>query len=188
MQTVITAVGPDNRGLADPIIHYVTGEGANIAEIQMYDHDEEAVFAMLCRIEISPERFSALKDAMQQRGYKLVSKDQNPDLGVSISRVYNTYTGVISYPSYWGYYNSYWDPYYWGYPGYGYDFPYAYEVYQISEGALSIDIVDLKDANNNKKIKGLWNGLIRGEGVFNSNNVNSQIKALFDQSPYIKTN
>ena len=47
MQTIITAVGPDNRGLADPIIHYVTGQGANIAEIQMYDHDEEAVFAML---------------------------------------------------------------------------------------------------------------------------------------------
>jgi formyltetrahydrofolate deformylase len=42
MQTIITAVGPDNRGLADPIIHYVTGQGANIAEIQMYDHDEEA--------------------------------------------------------------------------------------------------------------------------------------------------
>ena len=38
---VITAVGPDNRGLADPIVHSVTGMGANIAEIQMYDHDAE---------------------------------------------------------------------------------------------------------------------------------------------------
>ena len=55
MRIVITAVGPDNRGLADPIIHYVTGEGANIAEIQMYDHDEERLFAMLVRIEL-PER------------------------------------------------------------------------------------------------------------------------------------
>ncbi|RLS47340.1 MAG: formyltetrahydrofolate deformylase, partial [Planctomycetota bacterium] len=35
MQVVITAVGPDNRGLADPIIHHVTGAGANIFEIQM---------------------------------------------------------------------------------------------------------------------------------------------------------
>ena len=42
MQVVITAVGPDNRGLADPIVHCVTGMGANIAEIQMFDHDEEA--------------------------------------------------------------------------------------------------------------------------------------------------
>ncbi len=64
MQTIITAVGPDNRGLADPIIHYVTGQGANIAEIQMYDHDEEAVFAMLCRIELAPEKLADLKAAM----------------------------------------------------------------------------------------------------------------------------
>jgi formyltetrahydrofolate deformylase len=51
MQVIITAVGPDNRGLADPIVHYVTSAGANIAEIQMYDHDDERVFAMLLRME-----------------------------------------------------------------------------------------------------------------------------------------
>ena len=52
MQVVITAVGPDNRGLADPIIHHVTGLDANIAEIQMYDHDELSLFAMLLRIDL----------------------------------------------------------------------------------------------------------------------------------------
>ena len=51
MQVTITAVGPDNRGLADPIIHYVTGAGANIFEIQMYDRDSEQLFAMLMRID-----------------------------------------------------------------------------------------------------------------------------------------
>lgn len=51
MQVLITAVGPDNRGLADPIVHHVTGAGANIYEIQMYDHDAERIFAMLLRIE-----------------------------------------------------------------------------------------------------------------------------------------
>ena len=56
MQVVITAVGPDNRGLADPIIHHVTGLGANIAEIQMYDHDEQSLFAMLLRIELPAEQ------------------------------------------------------------------------------------------------------------------------------------
>ena len=45
MQVVITAVGPDHRGLADPIVHYVTGAGANIHEIQMYDRDAERLFA-----------------------------------------------------------------------------------------------------------------------------------------------
>ena len=49
MRIVITAVGPDNRRLADPIVHYVTGQGANIAEIQMYDHDEEHLVAMMLR-------------------------------------------------------------------------------------------------------------------------------------------
>ncbi len=44
MEIVITAVGPDNVGLADPIIHEITGRGARyIAEIQMYDHDEAGV-------------------------------------------------------------------------------------------------------------------------------------------------
>ena len=50
MEITITAVGPDNVGLADPIVHFVTGQGATIAEIQMYNHDEEALFAMLLRI------------------------------------------------------------------------------------------------------------------------------------------
>jgi len=51
MQLTITAVGPDNKGLADPIVHHVTSCGANIHEIQMYDHDSEHLFAMLLRIE-----------------------------------------------------------------------------------------------------------------------------------------
>ncbi len=51
MQVTITAVGPDHSGLADPIIHYVTGAGANIHEIQMYDRDSERLFAMLMRID-----------------------------------------------------------------------------------------------------------------------------------------
>ena len=131
----------------------------------------------------------ALKNIMQERGYQLVTKDEHPDLGINISSIINNQTGVISYPSYWGYYNSYWDPYYWGYGGYDYYFPYAsYAVYQIREGALSVDMVDLKDAGNDKKIEGVWNGLIRGEAIFNASTAASQIKALFDQSPYIRNN
>ncbi|EMI21400.1 formyltetrahydrofolate deformylase [Rhodopirellula maiorica SM1] len=68
MEVVITALGPDNVGLADPIIHHVTGQGARIAEIQMYDHDEEHLFAMLCRIDIPATEFDRLSDAMQQIG------------------------------------------------------------------------------------------------------------------------
>src|ERR1700716_3985165 len=68
MQVIISAVGPDNRGLADPIIHHVTGLGANIAEIQMYDHDEECLFAMLLRIELDSVHFPGLKEALAEIG------------------------------------------------------------------------------------------------------------------------
>lgn len=70
MQVTITAVGPDHKGLADPIIHYVTGAGANIHEIQMYDRDSERLFAMLMRIEWSPstESVSTLRSRLQEIG------------------------------------------------------------------------------------------------------------------------
>ena len=68
MEVVITALGPDNVGLADPIIHYVTRAGARIAEIQMYDHDEEQLFAMLCRVEFDAAALPHLREAMRQIG------------------------------------------------------------------------------------------------------------------------
>ncbi len=68
MQYVITAVGPDNRGLADPIVHCVTQLGANIAEIQMFDHDDESVFSMLTRIELEPTKAGELEQAIVEIG------------------------------------------------------------------------------------------------------------------------
>jgi hypothetical protein len=131
---------------------------------------------------------NAVAAEMNARGYTQVSRSQNPDLGVNVSRIYNTYNGVMSYPDYWGGYGSYYDPFYWGYPGSSYYFPQRYSIYQITEGAASIDLLDLKTANTTKQIRGVWNGLIRGTGVFNVNNAPSQVKALFDQSPYLKAN
>lgn len=128
---------------------------------------------------------NAVKKYMNQMGYTLVSRNQNPDLGVNVNRIINTSTGVLSYPDYWGYYGSYWDPYYWGYGGYDYYVPYSYAVYQINEGALSIDLLDLRDAHSNNQIRVVWTGLIRGEGIFNESVADSQVKALFDQSSYL---
>jgi len=70
MQVIITAVGPDNRGLADPIVHYVTGAGANIYEIQMYDRDKEHLFAMLLRMEwpIDHEPIAVLREHLEEIG------------------------------------------------------------------------------------------------------------------------
>lgn len=70
MQVTITAVGPDNKGLADPIVHHVTGAGANIFEIQMYDRDTEHLFAMLMRIDWPVEHGSVetLRNHLKQIG------------------------------------------------------------------------------------------------------------------------
>ena len=68
MQVIITADGPDNRGLAAPIIHHLTGRGANIAEIQMYDHDERSLFAMLLRIELPADEWGDLQPQLTQIG------------------------------------------------------------------------------------------------------------------------
>jgi len=81
MQIVITAVGPDNVRLADPIIHYVTGQGASIAEIQMYDHDEEAVFAMMLRIHLPANQLAETRQALTDigAGKKLSVRVWSPD-------------------------------------------------------------------------------------------------------------
>jgi formyltetrahydrofolate deformylase len=68
MQIVVTAVGPDNVRLADPIIHYLTGQGANIAEIQMYDHDEEALFAMMVRVHLPTAKLDEIRSALEAIG------------------------------------------------------------------------------------------------------------------------
>ena len=61
---------------------------------------------------------NAVKKYMEQSGFLLVNKDQSPDIGVNINRVYQTSTGLIDYTGYYSNYGGYWDPYYWGYPGY----------------------------------------------------------------------
>jgi formyltetrahydrofolate deformylase len=70
MHVTITAVGPDNRGLADPIVHFVSSAGGNIHEIQMYDHDSERLFAMLLRADWSSANVSLadLREAMTDIG------------------------------------------------------------------------------------------------------------------------
>lgn len=132
---------------------------------------------------------NAVKKYMDNYGYVQVAKTESPDLGININRIIRTSTGFFSYPDYWGYYGGYWDPFYWGFPGYGYyGAPYFFGVYQIREGMLSIDMLDLKNASQNNRIDIIWNGLIRGEGIFDANTADSQVKALFEQSPYLKIN
>jgi hypothetical protein len=134
------------------------------------------------------QMISAIQSAMNARGYVRVDRTQNPDLGINVSRVFSTSTNLVDLSDYWGSYGGYYDPYYWGYGGYDYYYPPVYGYYQSTEAAFSADILDLKNASSAQTIKVIWNGLIRGQGIFSNNNVQSQVQALFDQSPYLKTN
>jgi hypothetical protein len=131
---------------------------------------------------------AALKVVMTRRGYKLQEDSKvTPDIGINVSRVITSYTGIVNYDNYWGYYGNYWDPYYWDYSGYGYYFPYAFGTYTFREGAVSIDMLDLKNPNNStNKLNAIWTGLGRGAGIFTVANVNEEVQALFNQSPYIQ--
>ncbi|MBS1661332.1 MAG: DUF4136 domain-containing protein [Bacteroidetes bacterium] len=151
------------------------------------DYIQDNQFVGRDRTTFDSTAVTVVAQMMQQRGYQQVAVKSNPDLAINVSRVYNTSTGVFSYNDYWDYYGGFYDPYYWGYPGYGYYAPYAVGVYSIQTGGLEIDLLDLKNAaSNNNKIKALWTGLARGEQVFNSANAASQVNALFQQSPYLK--
>lgn len=131
---------------------------------------------------------NAIKGQMQASGYTMVQKDANPDLAVTVNRINNTSTGIISYNNYYNdFYGGFWDPYYWGYGGFGYYSPYSYATYTIREGALSVDILNLRDAASQNRINVIWTGLIRGSGIFSASNAEQQAKALFEISPYLKS-
>jgi len=141
------------------------------------------------RTESDQAYINAVNKNMQQRGYILVSKDANPDIAINVNRIYHTSTGLIDYTDYWDYYGGYWDPGYWGYPGDIYYVPYVYGAYQVTEGLISIDMFDLKNAAaHGNKINLIWNGLVRGEGIFDSANADSSVQALFNQSQYLRAN
>ena len=177
---------------------YVTkhDETANFGTFQTFSiADSVAViednqFSGLALTSVDLAYVQAVKDQMQQRGYTLVARDANPDLAINVNRIYNSYTGIFSYNDYMNYYNGYWDPYYWGYPGYDFYFPSYYGFYEITEGALSIDFFDLMNAasGGDNNIKGIWNGLIRGTGTFREENAAGGVQTLFDQSTYIQIN
>lgn len=131
----------------------------------------------------------AFTAAMQNRGFTLVDKSASPDLGVQVSRIIRTTTGMLSVPDYYGY----WDPVFWGSgygSGFGWDSPVFWQTttYQIQEGMLAFDLIDLKNAAANNNLRIIWNGLIRGPGLNTGTTATAQVAQLFNQSVYINAN
>lgn len=135
---------------------------------------------------LAQSMISEIKSTMQARGYSLTAKSDNPDLGISIARVDNSYTNVAAFNGWWDPYYGYWDPTFWGYPGYGWA-PTQFVFYNTTQSAWAIDIIDLKNTSGNS-LKILWSGTIRGEEIFNPLAIQPIVKGLFDIAPYIRKN
>ncbi len=129
-----------------------------------------------------------LKSSMQARGYTLVDKSAKPDLAMNVTRIDNTTTQVGYNPGYWAGWPGYWDTGYWGYPGWNYWFPSYYTVFRYNEKSVAVDLVDLKNAaSHDNQLVAIWNAQLRGTGVWNGSNLEPMLKAVFDQSQYLKT-
>ena len=125
-----------------------------------------------------------VKANMDARGYTLVDRNANPDLGVGFTAVKDLNVGVV-YPGWWwGYGGCYW--YYCYYPPY-----YGWgAVYSIPTGTLIIDIIDLKNAVANGKLDVIWTSVMTGGLGNTSDDIQLGVEAVnqaFDQSPYIET-
>jgi hypothetical protein len=123
---------------------------------------------------------------MTALNYVKVDSSANPDIGLVISIVTQT-NYVFSY-SYWYYY-----PPYWGYPGYGYSYPWATYMGSYEEGALIFDMADLKNINHQgQNISGIWSALCGGILTGSTSTTISKrlidgIDQAFTQSPYLGT-
>jgi hypothetical protein len=128
---------------------------------------------------------NAVRSQMNARGFTEVAKDAQPDLAINLTRFYSTNTGIIDI-GYWGSYGGFYDPFYWGLGGLGYGGVPFFTTYSFTESAITLDILDLKNASETGEINIIWNGLIRGGGIFSTSTASGSVDALFNQSPYIQ--
>jgi len=115
---------------------------------------------------------------MTSRGYALVNKEQDPDLGINVAAIKNVNIQVY-YPGwYWGY-PAYFPPWYW--EGQDYYYPY-YPVYvtSYSTGTLLIDLVDLKNITPDGKMYIRWNVYIRA--LMTNDHTLNQLTESIDQA------
>ena len=127
---------------------------------------------------------SAIRSAMEARGYTRVAHNENPDLGVNVVVVndFNVFQQVV-YANPYAYNN-----YYSGYYGYNswYYYPYV-NTYVSNTGVLIIELVDLKNKTPDNKVRVIWDAYL-GD-VYSTIKLIDQTTAGIDQaflqSPYI---
>jgi len=129
-----------------------------------------------------------VRDNMVAKGYTEIPRWQNPELGLTLSAIKDINVVVSSYP---GWRDGYYGGCYWYYYCYGYYYPWT-TVYTYTTGTMILNMYDLKNADSNGELKGIWNVTALGAlGDSPSTNLALGINAInqgFEQSPYLKTN
>jgi hypothetical protein len=118
---------------------------------------------------------------MQAMGYKYVGRKENPDVGINVSWITNTYLNVISQPLS-SYYGGYWG-------GYGYGYPSYYSYYETSESSWLISMLDFKNPKttaSGKTFNVIWDAQIRGAAIGDQKLVDKMADSIFGQSGYLK--
>jgi len=134
------------------------------------------------------QMINAVKQNLTAKGYTFVSRDNNPDLGLTLTAIKDINVVVSSYPGWWDPYWGYCYWYYYCYPPY-----YGWStIYTYTNGTVILNMYDLKNADHNQQIQGIWNTTALGAlGDDVSTNISLAVDAInqgFEQSPYIKTN
>lgn len=121
---------------------------------------------------------------------------EQPDFVVTITAFSTPVFNYSTWGNYWGWYPG-WNWWGWGGPWTGW-YPWypwyngSYAYYAYDNGTLSIDVLDIKNRDEeNKRIPVLWSGLNRGilagSKAYLCDRLERSINQCFIQSPYLKT-
>ncbi|WP_353717876.1 DUF4136 domain-containing protein [Dyadobacter sp. 676] len=117
---------------------------------------------------------------MKALGYTYVSRKDNPDVGINVSWITNTYLNVYQPLS--SYYGGYWG-------GFGYGYPSYYSYYETSESSWMISMLDFKHPQttpSGKTFNVIWDAQIRGSAIGDQNLIDKMADSIFGQSEYLK--
>ena len=127
-----------------------------------------------------------IKTKMANNHFNLVNIVDKPDLAVNVTFIRNLQQSVSYDPFWWdnSYYGSMWG---YSYPYYGYA-----TITNYNTTAFLIEIVDLKNAQTNQKLKIIWSTTLTGSFDRSASEnlalILRSIDTSFEQSPYFKTN
>lgn len=186
------------------LTHY--DDQANFAFYTTFVMPDSVVFIQsdgdTARIEkkVSDRLIQLVKQNFTDRNYQLLTpeeaENQTPDFMVTITAFATPVFNYSTWGNYWGWYPGWswfgwggvWGGYYPWYPWYG----GSYSYYAYDKGTLSIDMLDIKNADpETKHIPVLWSGvntgILAGSTVYLCERLERGINQCFIQSPYLRT-